>query len=66
MFERAGNMEQWTQTVLTVHGRRISHSWWRDKGTKHKIFEAPVLRWNMRNTCSECRNSVFSNFGELY
>lgn len=57
-------MEQWTQIVLTVLGRRISHSWWGHEGTEHKIFEAPVIRWNRRRTSSGHRNSVFSNFGE--
>lgn len=53
-------MEQWTQIVLTVRGRRISHSWWGDKGTRRKISEAPVLVWNMRHTSSGHRESVFS------
>lgn len=31
-------MKQWTQTVLTVRGRRISHSWWGIKAPSTRFY----------------------------
>lgn len=70
LFALFGTIEQLSRCLKGLCGavdidcpwRRISRSWWGDKGTEHTIVKAPVLRWNKRH--SELYRAVLVNLTE--